>query len=96
MAQSVGDLTLDFGSGHDLRVMGSSPASGSVLPAQSLVGILSVSLSLSPPPLLVLSLSLKSKYVNSRRKKRICEICTVFQTLPNMRTKRNKSVLSNS
>ena len=39
MAQSVGHLTLDFGSGHDLRVVGSSPASnptiGSVLGGES-------------------------------------------------------------
>ena len=31
VAQSVECLTLDFSSGHDLRVVGSSPASGSVL-----------------------------------------------------------------
>ena len=31
VAQSVERLTLDFSSGHDLRVMGSSPALGSVL-----------------------------------------------------------------
>ena len=31
MAQSVEYLTLDFGSGHDLRVVRSSPASGSAL-----------------------------------------------------------------
>ena len=31
MAQSVEHLTLDFGSGHDPRVMGLSSASGSVL-----------------------------------------------------------------
>lgn len=31
MAQSVECLTLDFGSGLDLRVVGSSPASGSAL-----------------------------------------------------------------
>ena len=54
MAQSFEHPTLDFNSGHDLRVMGSSPVSGSVMPAQSLLGILS--LSLSAPPLLILSL----------------------------------------
>ena len=31
MAQSVEGLTLDFGSGHDPRVVESSPASGSTL-----------------------------------------------------------------
>ena len=31
VAQSVKYMTLDFGSGHDLRVMRSSPASGSML-----------------------------------------------------------------
>ena len=31
VAQSVGQPTLDFGSGHDPRVMGSSPMSGSTL-----------------------------------------------------------------
>ena len=35
MAQSVKHPTLDFGSGHDLRVVGSSPTSGSVLSAES-------------------------------------------------------------
>ena len=51
VVQSVEHLTLDYGSGLDLMVVTSSPASGSVL------GILS--LPLSSPPLLVLSLSLK-------------------------------------
>ena len=64
MAQSVGPLTLDFGSGHDLRFVGSGPASGSAKTVQILLGILSLSLSLSLPPslcpsLLALSLSLK-------------------------------------
>ena len=31
VAQGVDCPTLDFGSGHDLKVMGSSPASGSAL-----------------------------------------------------------------
>ena len=57
MAQSVKHPNLDFGSGHDLTVR-SSPASGSVLSAWSLLGILSptLSLSLSAPPPLTLSL----------------------------------------
>ena len=40
VAQSVECLTLDFSSGHDPRAVGSSPASGSVLKACSLLGIL--------------------------------------------------------
>ena len=39
VAQSVKRLTLDFGSDHDLRVMGLSPAWGSAL-RESLLGIL--------------------------------------------------------
>ena len=35
MAQSVKHSTLDLGSGHDLRVVGSSPMSGSVLSVES-------------------------------------------------------------
>ena len=35
MAQSVEHLTLGFGSGHDLRVVGSSPELGSALSAGS-------------------------------------------------------------
>ena len=50
VAQSVKHQTLDFGSGHDLRVVRSSPTSGSVLTAWSLLGILSL-----PPPSLSLS-----------------------------------------
>ena len=49
MAQSDERPTLDFGSSHDPRVMGSSPTLGSVLsmqPAQD-----SLFLSLSAPPL---------------------------------------------
>ena len=52
MAQSVECPSLDVGSGHDPRVVGSSPMSGSALstePARD---------SLSAPPLLMLSLSL--------------------------------------
>ena len=58
MAQSVKRLTLDLGSGYDLTIgevmisqlVGSSPASGSALTAQSLPEILSPSL--PAPPLL--------------------------------------------
>ena len=57
MAQSVKRLTLDFGSGDDLMVR------ESVLMVQSLLGILSPSL--SAPTLLVLSLSLsQNKEIN--------------------------------
>ena len=35
MAQSVKCPTLDFGSGHDLRVLGSSPTLGSMLGMES-------------------------------------------------------------
>ena len=35
MAQSVERPTLDFGSGHDPRVMGSSPTLGSTLSMQA-------------------------------------------------------------
>ena len=52
---SVECLTLDFGSGHDLTVPEVEPPSGSVLTVQSLLGILSLSLSLCPSPALSLS-----------------------------------------
>ena len=41
MAQSVMHLTLDFSSGHDLKVHDIKPMSGSVLTALSLLEILS-------------------------------------------------------
>ena len=46
VAQSVEHLTLNFGSGHDRWVVGESPKAGSMLTVQSLLGILSPSLSL--------------------------------------------------
>ena len=49
VAQSVKDRTLDFSSDHNLTVMRWSPALGSGLTAQSLLGILSLLLSLSVP-----------------------------------------------
>ena len=49
VTQSVKHLTLDFSSGHDLRFVGSSPASGSVLTVQSLLRILCLPLSLRLP-----------------------------------------------
>ena len=48
MAESVEQLTLDFASGHDLKVMRSSPASGPSLSVE--VKILSFSPS-SPSPI---------------------------------------------
>ena len=56
MAQSVKHLTLDFDSGHDLPVIGSSLTWGSTLTVQSLLGILSPA-----PPLLVLFLALSKQ-----------------------------------
>jgi len=44
MGQSVEHPILGFGLGHDLRVMGSIPASGSVLTGESAWGSLSLSL----------------------------------------------------
>jgi len=45
VSPSVGRPTLGFGSGHDLEVVGSSPASGSVLSAESASGSFCLSLS---------------------------------------------------
>jgi len=53
MAQLVRHLTLGFGLGHDLGVMGSSPMLGSVL-SGNLLGILSLS---APHPALMQILS---------------------------------------
>ena len=65
MAQFFECLTLDFGSGHDPRVVGSSPTSGSdgehgvcLRFSLSLSLSLSLSVSLCPSPPLVFSLSL--------------------------------------
>ena len=62
MAQSVKHPTLDFSSGHDPRVVGSSPVSGSALIAQSLLGILSHLFSL-------LSFSLKTNKLKKSHQK---------------------------
>ena len=62
MAQLVKHLTLDFGSGLDPKVhMGSTPESGSVLIARSLLEILSLALTLPLPCSQALSLSLSFK-----------------------------------
>ena len=66
VAQLVEHPTLDVSSGHDLMVlMGLSPMSGSMLTAWSLPGILSLSPSLSAPPLpsCMCTLSLKNKHL---------------------------------
>ena len=59
VAESVKCPTLDFGSGHDLKVVRSSPKLGSALMARSLRGILSLPFSLTLPcfcaPVLFLS-----------------------------------------
>ena len=55
MAQPVKHLTLDFGSGHDLGIMRSSPQLGSALSRESTQD--SVSPSPSASPLHALSLS---------------------------------------
>ena len=60
MAQSLKRLTLDFDSDHDLTVREFKPPSGSVPTGQSLLGILSLLLSLSAPPLLSLSLKINA------------------------------------
>ena len=60
VAQSVEQSTIDFGPGHNHRVVGLSPMSSSVLSMESAWDIFSLSLSLCPP-LLSLSLSLKLK-----------------------------------
>ena len=52
MAQSIERPTLGFGSGHDLTVGGFDRT---LLTVRRLLGILSLSLSLSAPTLLVLS-----------------------------------------
>ena len=46
MAQLVKHLSLDFCSGHDVIVLRLSPTLGSALTVQSLLGILSLPLSL--------------------------------------------------
>ena len=47
MAQSVKCLTLGFRSGHDLMIHEFEPLSGSTLTMRNLLGIFSLSLSLS-------------------------------------------------
>ena len=63
VVHSVKHLTLDFGSDHDLavRLLGSSPALGYSLTEQSLIGILSPSLSPCPSSACAVSLKTKTK-----------------------------------
>ena len=61
VAQSVDCPTLDFGSGHDPRVMGSSPTWGSVLSMEPVCDSISLSLCLPPSHALSLSPSLSNK-----------------------------------
>ena len=71
MAQSAGRPTLDLGSGHDLRVCGFEPCSGFCADSRgSLLGILPLSLSFCPSPLM-LTLAL-SKQINIKKKDRGC------------------------
>ena len=51
MTEMVERPTLDFGSGHDLMVHGINPCLDSSLTVQTLLEILSLPLSLPPPPL---------------------------------------------
>ena len=68
VAQSVECLTLDFssGHGHDPRVVGSSPSSGSMSLLRIL--LLSLPLLLSPAHALSLSLSLQNKNLVNKQK----------------------------
>ena len=67
MAQSIKPLTLDFGSGHDLRVPESGSTSGSVF-SGSVLENLPLSLPL-PLPAPVLMFSLLNKEINLKKKK---------------------------
>ena len=72
MAQLVEPPTVDFGPGHDPRVVGSSPTSDFVLAARSLLEILSPSLCSSPAHALSLSLSLKINKFKNEKKRSKC------------------------
>ena len=64
VAPSVKCPTLDFGSGHDLKIREWSPTSVSALTAWSLLGILSVPLSCLCAHVCALSLSLSVSLKN--------------------------------
>ena len=75
MAKSVEHpLTLNFGSGHDLRVVGLSPESGSMLSIVPAKESLSLLLPLSPAH----ALSLKQTSKLKKKKK----VKTVFSGIP--------------
>lgn len=83
VAQLVKFPTLDFGSGHDLKVLRSSPVSGSALGGESARD------SLSPSPSDPLSVpspafSLSNKYINKifQKKKRRNDIGNVDSCIP--------------
>ena len=67
MAQSLKHLTLDFGSGHDLKVLELSPTLGSALSGESALGSLSFSHSHCTHAH-VLSLSLSQLNQNLKKK----------------------------
>ena len=69
MTQSVKWPTLDFSTGHDLRVLGLSPTSGSTVSRESAGDSLSP-LPL-PLPLAVRALSPSLKQINLKRKKEL-------------------------
>ena len=69
VAQLVKRQFLVFCSGHDLMILEFKPPSGSTLTVQSLLGILSPSLSAPPALTLALSLSLK---INKLKKRTDC------------------------
>ena len=81
MAQLVKHPTLDFGSGHDPRVLGSSSASGSQW-SVSLLGIFSLSCSLcsssahSLPPRPPPTSKLKNKLKKKRTPSSLCAVST--------------------
>ena len=67
MAQSIKRLTLDFGSGHDLRVRGFKLHIGFCgVSMWSLLGILSLPLSAPAPLVVSLSLSLKRNNLKNK------------------------------
>ena len=72
MAQLVECLTFDFGSGHDPRVVGLSPVSGSVLSVEPGWDSLSLSVSLS----LCLSVSVSLKHNKKIKKTQFSHIWT--------------------
>ena len=82
--QSVKRPALDFSSGHDLRVLRSSPTTGSALLMEPAYDSLSLSLRPYPDSLsLSLSLSLKKKKERERKKRKKKERLK-FPTIPTL------------